>query len=101
MTSGGIVGAELVGVHSPGRAALLPQQPFQQAFSGLGIAAALYDLIEHIAILINRPPQPVFLAGNGDHDFVEMPDITTVRSLAPEAAGVVRPNFRVERRTVS
>ena len=94
LTSGGSVGAELVGDHSPGWAALLLQQPLQQALGGLGVAAALDDLIEHIAVLINRPPQPVFLARDGDHDFVEMPDITTVWSLAPEAVSVRGPELQ-------
>jgi hypothetical protein len=49
LTLGGRVGAELIGDHSPGWAALLAQEPSQQAFSGLGVASALDDLIEHIS----------------------------------------------------
>jgi hypothetical protein len=78
LVSSGCVGAKLIGDHPSWRAALFLQQADQQTLGGLGVAAALDDFIQHIAVLINRPPQPVFLAGNGDHDFVEMPDITTV-----------------------
>jgi hypothetical protein len=67
---------------------LLAQETLQQALGSLGVASALDDLIENIAVLINRPPQPVFLARDRDHDFVEMPDIATVWSLALEAASV-------------
>ena len=59
---GSRVGAELVGDQSPRWAALLPQETLQQAFGRLGVASVLDDLIEHIAVLIDRPPQPVLLA---------------------------------------
>lgn len=39
----------------------------------LGIAAALNQHVEDEAILINCPPQPMFLAANGDDDLVEVP----------------------------
>jgi hypothetical protein len=45
-------------------------------------------------VLINGPPQPVFLARDCDHDFIEMPNITTVLSLAPEAASVCGPKLQ-------
>ena len=80
LTVGGSVGAELVGDHSPGWAALLLQQPLQQALRRLGVAATLDDFIEHIAVLINRPPEPMFLARDRDHDLVEMPNIAAVWS---------------------
>jgi len=89
LTSGSGVGAELIRDHPSWWATLLAQQPLQQALGSLGVAAALNDLIEDIAVLINRPPQPVFLARDRDHDFVEMPKIATVWSPAPEAACIV------------
>jgi hypothetical protein len=92
--SGGSIRAELVGDHSPGRTALLAQETPQQALGGLGVASALDDLIENLAVLINRPPQPVFLARDRDHDFVEMPDVATAWCLAPEAASVRRPELQ-------
>jgi hypothetical protein len=44
--------------------------------------------------VIIRPPEPMLLTGNGDHDLVEMPDVTTARRLAPEAAGVSRSKLQ-------
>ena len=90
----GCVGAKLIGDHASERAALFLQQPLQQALGGLGVASALDDFIKHIAVLINRPPQPVFLAGTGDRDFVEMPDIATVWFLTPEATSVTWPKLQ-------
>ena len=64
LTPGGRVGAELVGDHPPGWAALLLQQTFQQALGRLGVAAGLDNLIEHVTILIHGPPEPVLLASD-------------------------------------
>jgi hypothetical protein len=89
LAPGGRIGAELIRDHPLRWAAMPLQQTLQQAFGRLGVAPRLDDLIEHIAILINRPSQPVFLAKDRDHDFVEMPNIATVWSLAPEAVSIV------------
>lgn len=71
----GTVGAQLIRDHALRRHALLLQQSGQQALGSLGVAAGLDDFVEHVAFLINGPPQPVFLAGDGDHHLVEVPDI--------------------------
>jgi hypothetical protein len=39
----------------------------------------LEDLIENIAVLIDRPPQPTLAAADGDDDLVEMPDVAATR----------------------
>ena len=90
----GRVGAKLIGDHAPGWAALFLQEAGQQAFRRFGVAAALEDFIEHIAILINRPPEPVFLARDRDHDLIQVPDVTAAWRLAPEAANVSRPELQ-------
>ena len=69
-------------------------ETLQQALGGLGIAARLHDLIEHVSILINGSPQPVFLARDRDHDLIEVPDVVAAWRLAPEAAGVRRPELQ-------
>jgi hypothetical protein len=89
-TPGGSIGAQLVRRYPPRGTALLLQQTLQQAFGCLGIAPPLDDFVEDIAILINGLPEPVLLAGNGNHDLVEMPNITAARPFAFEAAGVIR-----------
>ena len=100
LTPGGRVGAELVGDHPPGWAALFPQQAPQQTLGGLGVAARLHDLIKDVSILIHRPPQPVLLA--------EIATTTSSRCQMSRG-GVLRlrrrtyagPNFSAQRRTVS
>src|SRR3954470_8381147 len=88
LTSGGSIRAELVGDHPSWRAALFLQKASQQALGRRGVAPALDNLVEPIPVLLAAPPQPVLLASNGDHDFVEMPDIPTVWSLTPETTSV-------------
>lgn len=43
--------------------------------------------------MIDSPPQPVLAASDGDHDFVQVPDIIAARLLATQSAGVVRPEL--------
>ena len=79
----------------------LRKRRFSKRLAAFGVAGGLHDLIKHIAVLINRPPQPVLLVGDRDHDLVQMPDVAPARCLAPEAASVRGPNVRAQRRTVS
>jgi hypothetical protein len=84
------VGAELVGDQALGLQALLLQQAGEKPLGGLGIAAGLDDVVEHIAILIDRPPQPMLPAGDRYHDLVEMPDVVRPGRLSPKALRIVR-----------
>jgi hypothetical protein len=70
------------------------QEPFQQALGRLGVAAGLDNLIEHVTILIHGPPEPVLLAGDRDHDLVEVPDVAAAWRLAPETASVRGPELQ-------
>src|ERR1700734_1466610 len=87
------IGAELVGNHAPGRTALLLEKTRQQALCCLGVASPLDDFTEDISVLIDRSPQPMLFAGDGDDDLVEAPDIAAARSLALEAAGIIAPEL--------
>lgn len=53
------------------------------------IAAVLDDLIENISILVDSPPQPMFLAGDGDEDFVQVPNIIGAGPLPAQSANVL------------
>jgi hypothetical protein len=55
--------------------------------------AALDDLIKDVSVLVNSPPQSVFLASNGNHDLVEVPDVAAAWGVAPESAGVCGPEL--------
>ena len=55
-----------------GRPLPLQQLP-QQAFGRLLVPPALNQHVEHDAVLVDRPPQPVLLAGDLDLDLVQVP----------------------------
>jgi len=43
----------------------------------------LDDFIEDVAVLIDRPPQPMLAAADGDDDLVQMPDVAAALSQEP------------------
>src|SRR4051794_40186564 len=59
------------------------QKLSHKAFGGFGIAAALHQHVENEAMLIDSPPQPVFLAANGDDDLIEVPFVAKLSGRAP------------------
>jgi hypothetical protein len=64
------IACQLVGDQHARRPTLLPQQLAQQALGGLLVPPALHQHVEHDAVLVDRPPQPVLLAGDGDHHLI-------------------------------
>ena len=88
------VRAELVGDDALGRDALLSQQAPQQTGRSLAVAPGLQNLVENIALLIDRAPEPMFLSGDADDDLIEMPDIAAAGSPALQAANEVLAEFQ-------
>jgi hypothetical protein len=76
------VGSEFAGDYPLRLHALLRQQSGQKTLRRLGVAAGLHDLIEHIVLLINRPPQAVLFADDADPRLVKMPDIVSAGRLS-------------------
>ncbi len=70
---GSAIGSQFVGDHDARHMPLAFEKLSHQAFGGLGISAALHQHVENEAILIDSPPQPVFLTANGDDGFIEVP----------------------------
>jgi hypothetical protein len=87
------IGAQLVSDDPLGRKALSLQEPGQQTSGRLGVAAVLGDLVEHLTILIDSPPQPALPAVDAHRDLVEVPDITAGRWLSANAPGIVGTMF--------
>jgi hypothetical protein len=87
---GSRIAFQLVSDQHTGRSSLLLQQFTEQAFAGLLIASALDKHIEKEALLVNRAPEPVLLAGDGDDDLVQVPLVATTRSSPTDAAGKFR-----------
>ncbi len=73
-----ILGTELVGDHGSRYLPLRLQQLAHQALFRLGISAALHQNVEDEAVLADGTPEPLLLAIDGHHAFVEMPFATPV-----------------------
>jgi hypothetical protein len=73
------IAAQLVGDQYTRRSPPLLQKLAQQAFRGLLGAPALHEDIENKALLVDRAPEPVLLADDGDDELVEMPFVTPAR----------------------
>ncbi len=55
-----------------------------------GVAPALDDLVEHIAILIDGAPQPMLPTNDADNHFIQVPNVSPAWQLAPEAPSIFR-----------
>ncbi len=80
------------------------QKLSHQTSGSLWYTAALHQHVENEAILIDSSPQPVFLAANGDDNFIEVPFVAELTGgpaadficklppefLHPKASGLVR-----------
>ena len=76
------VGFELVRGDALRRKALLPRQLSRQSPRRSSAAPALDEVVEHLAVVVDRPPDPVFPTTDLDDHFVEMPDCARPREAA-------------------
>lgn len=65
-------------------------EPLQEALCSLGVAAYLNLNIKRVALGTHGPPEPMFYAIDGDHDFVPMPLVVRARTITADASGKVR-----------
>ena len=84
---GSPVGAQLVGRHPRGRKAMLPEQLADELAGGGLVPPSLDQDLQHLALIIDRPPQAHLLAGNTNHHLIEMP---ARAGLAPQLPQVPR-----------
>jgi hypothetical protein len=73
LTLGRGVAAQLVGDQHPRCPPLLLQQFAEQALGGFLVTPTLDEDVENEALLVDRAPEPVLLAGDGNDDLVEVP----------------------------
>src|SRR4051812_2414199 len=83
------VARQLIGDHDARRPALPLQQLAQESFGGPFVPPALDQYVEHDAVLVDRAPQPVLLAGNFDGDLIEMPFVSSCRQTPPDPVSEV------------
>ncbi len=65
----------------------LPEEPHR----GATISPRLHEDVEHVAILVHRPPEILPAAIERDEEFVKMPRVTLLPPPAPQRASVGRP----------
>src|SRR3954447_17741984 len=94
LTLGGTVAAQLVGDQHTRCLPLLLHELAEQAFGGFLVASALDQDIENEALLIDRAPEPVLLASDGDDDLVEVPFVAAARGASTDAVGEFPAEFQ-------
>src|ERR1700753_1006197 len=70
---GSAIAAQLVGDQHTGHLQLPLEQLAEQAPGGLPVAPPLDENIEKEPLLVDRAPEPMLLAGNGDGDLIQVP----------------------------
>src|SRR3954471_7736800 len=70
-----------------GGPALLFQPLAEQALGGLFVPPALDQDVEHEAILVDGPPEPVLLAPDHQAHFVQVPLVSSTGEPAPDLVG--------------
>lgn len=73
------------------RLAKLRNQPCQKTLGSLGIAAALDKNVEHVAVGIDRPPEPVLHPIHRDHNLIQMPFVIRSGTVPPDAGRKMGP----------
>jgi hypothetical protein len=65
------------------------EQFAEERFRGDLVAPALHQDIEHVPVLIHRPPQIMALTINGQKDLIEMPPIAWSRAATAQLVGIL------------
>ena len=87
------IGSELVR-DQHARLAPLPEQFSKEAFGRARVPTRLDQDIQHIAIGVDRPPEPVLRALDRDHDLAEMAFVRRAGALATDPSGELRTKAR-------
>jgi hypothetical protein len=66
----------------------------KETLRGILISTLLHQDVQHDAVLINRPPQPVALAADFERHLVQMPLVTSACTPTTESRGVARAELR-------
>ena len=84
------IGSQPVGHNPARRKAVFLKQLHHEFLSGLCIPSALDEEIEYLALVVDRPPEPVFIAADRNHHFIEVPMIARSR---PRTADIRRDRW--------
>jgi hypothetical protein len=73
----------------------------RKPFGYLGTASALHQNVEHVPILIDRPPRVMLFPTDADEDLVEMPLVARLGPATFQRIGEYRPKRSLHSRMVS
>src|ERR1700751_2695155 len=91
---GGAIAAQLVGDQHTGRSQVLLEQLAEQALGSLLVATALHEDVENESLLVDRAPEPMLLAGDGDDDLIQVPLVAALGGAPPNAVGELAAKFQ-------
>src|SRR6201981_1702997 len=91
---GGAIAAQLVGDQHTGRSQVLLEQLAEQALGGLLVATALHEDVENEPLLVDRAPEPMLLANDGDNDFIQVPLVAALGRAPTNAVGELAAKFQ-------
>ena len=89
----GRVTPQLVRDDSPRFTAFALEKFSEELFRRAPIASGLYEDVDEITVLINRPPEILPLAADGDENLIEKPSVAESTSSLLQLGGVVRPEL--------
>jgi len=101
LTLGGTIGSKFVGHDHSGHVAQTLEQLAKEALGGRLVAATLHQHIEHVAVLVDRPPEIVQFAADADKYLIQKPFVAGLRPAPLAGFGITRPKRRLHARMVS
>src|ERR1700752_148869 len=91
---GGAIAAQLVGDQHTGCSQVLLEQLAEQALGGLLVATALHEDVENEPLLVDRAPEPMLLAGDGDDYLIQVPLVAALGRASTNAVGELAAKFQ-------
>jgi len=88
------IGSQPVGHNPARRKAVLLKQFHHEFLCGLCIPSALDEEIQHLTLVVDRPPEPVFTAADRNHHFIEVPMIARSRPRTADIRRDRRPELQ-------
>ena len=85
---------QLVGDQHTRRSSLFLRQFAEQALGGFPVTPALDEDVENKAPLLDHALEPMFLAGDGDDDLVEVPFVAAARGSPTDTVGGLAAKFQ-------
>src|SRR6476660_4760936 len=88
------IGSQPIGHNPARRKAVLLKQFHHEFLCGLCIPSALDEEIQHLTLVVDRPPEPVFTAADRNHHFIEVPMIARSRPRTADIGRDRRPELQ-------